>query len=152
MGNIRSARVFTPIVIARRSATLALVNATSNNIVFDVEDLDVYNSWNGTTFTAPVAGLYKFDLMVFIQATGTMTAVDIFSDITINGASATTNRFGDRFSGSTPANAHISPTLPTISLSASDAVIFRVTPSFTGSTAVSIPVSTYTSLVINLLR
>jgi len=43
---------------AKKSDTATLSANTSSNITFDITELS-HAAWNGTTFTAPVAGLYR---------------------------------------------------------------------------------------------
>ena len=56
-----SGRVTLPQRVAfqgKKGDTQTLSANTSTNITFDVTDLS-HSAWNGTTFTAPVAGLYR---------------------------------------------------------------------------------------------
>ncbi len=149
---IRTVQNFHPVVIARRSASLTLTNASTNNLVFDIEALDLYNCWNGTTFTTPVAGLYKFDANVNISFAGSLTSNDIFLILSVNGSAPAGNRFGARFLDNTSiGSTNISGCIPAVSLSVSDAVIIQLFISATGASSVSIPVSSVTSLLISFL-
>jgi hypothetical protein len=152
MGNLSTFRFATPIVQARRVTALTLTNNTTQSIVFDQEDYDIYNVWNGTTFTAPVAGRYKFEVNLQTLSVGTITANDMILVLSVNGSAVAANRFGARASASSASTTwHTSGCVPVISLAANDAIIFQAFINATGSTSLSIPANSTTSLLISLL-
>lgn len=151
--SIRSQLDFKPIVLARRSALLSLTNNTVQTLSYDVEVLDFYNTWNGSVFTTPSTGTYCLEVNSYFSSTaGTVTAVDFFHVLLVNGSSSISSRFGNRliYAGSI-ANCHLTAAIPALSLTAGDTVSVQASVSFTGSTAVSVPSGTYTSLAISCL-
>lgn len=148
MSFIRSTPVLTPIIAARRVGSLTLTISAFNNITFDTEDLDLFNAWNGTTFTVPITGNYSAAITAYFSITGTVTAMDTYTDYTVNASGS--NRFGNRLIGNASVSTtYVSSILPIANWTAGDAIVFRQWLSFSGGTGVSIPASTPTSLIIN---
>ena len=56
--------------VGKKTDTTTLNSSTSTNVTFNTTDL-AHASWNGTTFTVPVAGLYRIFLNGHRQSTGT---------------------------------------------------------------------------------
>ena len=56
--------------VGKKTDTTTLNSNTSTNVTFNITDL-AHASWNGTTFTVPVAGLYRIFLNGHRQSTGT---------------------------------------------------------------------------------
>lgn len=148
--SIRTSLDFKPVVIARRATSLTLTLAAFNPLVFDTEDLDLYGAWNGTTFTVPTTGSYTAAVTAYFAITGTVSALDTYTDYTVNGAGS--NRFGNRLIGSASASTcYISSMLPVASWTVGEAIVFRQWLSFSGGTAISIPAGTPTSVTISRL-
>lgn len=51
------------------------LTADVTNITFSTSNYETHGAWNGTTFTAPVGGIYQFQGMISIT---TSTAIDLF--------------------------------------------------------------------------
>ena len=69
-----SGRVFTPV----RPAFFAYLNtitaiassATDQKVLFNAEDFDKTNNFTNSEFTAPIAGLYQFNVAITFQSSG----------------------------------------------------------------------------------
>lgn len=150
MGSIRTKQEYSPVLIARRNAAQTLTNGVANTLSFDTEILDIFNAWDGTTWTVPALGIYSLELSGNFISTGTVTAIDVSVDLALNSSASTNRRFGNRLvydTAITPVS--FSATVPVVAgLAVGNAVTIRATVNFTGATTVTWG-GTYCSLCIS---
>lgn len=61
------------VVRARRGTDQATIpNSTLTTLIFNIEDADPENAWDGSTYTVPESGFYEFLLTVRFGSTGTI--------------------------------------------------------------------------------
>lgn len=62
-----------PSFAATRSAAFNLTAATSRELIFDNEVYDTTSSFDGTVFTAPIAGIYHFTVTIDVESNASST-------------------------------------------------------------------------------
>lgn len=89
------------IVRARRvTDQTGLINGNLTSLSFPTEDWDADNAWDGFQYVAPVSGFYRFELLLRLVFTGTITSGDIQYVIKAGSVGYGIKRYA--FSGSLP--------------------------------------------------
>jgi len=133
--SIQTIKPFYPIVLARRSAQFSLTNNLYTNVVWDTKDLDIYNTWDGTTYTTPITGLYRFAALYRVLGSGVTGSVDIQTGYSVNGVVVGTFRLSYP---TAIATAFLSFVAPNVMLQKNDLIAFGLLANFSGATAVTL--------------
>ncbi|MBD2743659.1 hypothetical protein [Coleofasciculus sp. FACHB-1120] len=121
-----------PVVIAQRVSDLTLSNGVATEINYTSEILDLFGTWDGTTFTCSEAGIYTINFNCHLMSTaGTVTAGDHSIAIILN---STSYSFQRSIHSTGTASVFISGQI-TVQLNVGDTIKSRCTANFTGSTA-----------------
>jgi hypothetical protein len=132
--SIQTIKPFYPIVLARRSAQSAnFTGAAWNNVVWDTEDLDIFNTWDGTSFIAPRAGSYQIAVGLRSQPIGTQTGTtDVAIALDIGGAIWGIQRF---YHALPVGIVYVSAIVPNLVLNANDNIKIKIYALFTGTSS-----------------
>lgn len=128
-----------PVIIARRDTDLTLVNGVATEINYTSELLDLFGTWDGTSFICSEAGTYTINFNCHLMSTaGAVTGGDHSIAIILNSSALSFQR--SIYSTGTSA-VFISGQI-TVFLNVGDTIKSRCTANFTGSTATKLAAAT----------
>lgn len=117
-------------------------------MAWDIEDLDIFNSFTSTTLTIPRSGTYRFSCSLRIQATGTTGSVDTQAGFYLNSVLHGSYRL---VFATAVGTSFISFMSPNFSLSQNDTLSFAVLGSFSGASAVFLVAGIQNQLCVEMM-